>query len=172
MLRKNTTWITMIWIAQIFSFQNLVCVKNIVKYLPMWQMKCENFTWNMCTKCENLHLIVSFFYFIPDTQEKQSNDSSTESPKNLEKKQRGAQAVGIISIVILIGVLVALTCWLRTRRRRSSNLVSYTGKEAQHLHDQIWTILSHSDYILLSNKHLAHWIPNISGCCLILPPSH
>ncbi|NXP70289.1 ICOSL protein, partial [Ramphastos sulfuratus] len=63
------------------------------------------------------------------TQQKQSNDSITQSPKNLEKKQRGAQAVGIISIVILIGVLVAVTCWLRSRRLRSSKLVSYTGNE-------------------------------------------
>ncbi|NXF92088.1 ICOSL protein, partial [Eubucco bourcierii] len=59
------------------------------------------------------------------TQQKQSNDSITQSPKNVEKKQRGAQAVGIISIVILIGVLVAVTCWLRSRRLRSSKLASY-----------------------------------------------
>ncbi|NXN14834.1 ICOSL protein, partial [Indicator maculatus] len=61
------------------------------------------------------------------TQQKQSSDSSTESPKSLGKTGRGAQAVGIVSIVILMGVLVALTCWLR--RRRSSKLVSYTGNE-------------------------------------------
>ncbi|XP_051473366.1 ICOS ligand [Apus apus] len=59
------------------------------------------------------------------TQQKQSNDSSTESHKNLEKNGRGAQAAGIISIVILIGLLAILTCWLR--RQRSSKLVSYTG---------------------------------------------
>ncbi|XP_068011250.1 ICOS ligand isoform X2 [Melanerpes formicivorus] len=59
------------------------------------------------------------------TQQKQSSDSSTEGPESLGKKGRGAQAVGIISIVILMGVLVALTCWLR--RRRSSKLVSYTA---------------------------------------------
>ncbi|KFZ54124.1 ICOS ligand, partial [Antrostomus carolinensis] len=57
------------------------------------------------------------------TQQKQINGSSTESHKNLEKKGRGAQAAGIISIVILIGLLAVLTCWLR--RRRSSKLVSY-----------------------------------------------
>ncbi|XP_010075984.1 PREDICTED: ICOS ligand-like [Pterocles gutturalis] len=58
------------------------------------------------------------------TQQKQSNGSSTESHKNLEKKGRGAQAAGIISIVIVIGLLAALSCWLW--RRRSSKLVSYT----------------------------------------------
>ncbi|NXG51772.1 ICOSL protein, partial [Psilopogon haemacephalus] len=63
------------------------------------------------------------------TQQKQSNDFSTQNPENLEKKQRGAQAVGIISVVILIGVVVALTCWLRRQRQRSSKLVSYTGNE-------------------------------------------
>ena len=92
-------------------------------------------------KCENLHLITSFFYFILDTQQKQSNGSSTESHKNLEKNGRGAQAAGIISIVILIGLLTVLTCWLR--RQRSSKLASYTGNEILHLHDQIWRILFH-----------------------------
>ncbi|NXP51426.1 ICOSL protein, partial [Heliornis fulica] len=55
--------------------------------------------------------------------EKQINDSSTESHKNLEKNGRGAQAAGIISIVILIGLLAVFTCWLW--RRRSSKLASY-----------------------------------------------
>ncbi|NWW83431.1 ICOSL protein, partial [Climacteris rufus] len=61
------------------------------------------------------------------TQQKQSNGASTESHENLEKKGRGAQAAGIVSIVILLGLLTALICWLR--RRRSSHLVSYTGNE-------------------------------------------
>ncbi|NXX89947.1 ICOSL protein, partial [Centropus bengalensis] len=61
------------------------------------------------------------------TQQNQSNGSSTESHKNLEKNGRGAQAAGIISVVILIGLLVGLTCWLW--RRRSSKLISYTGNE-------------------------------------------
>uniref|UniRef100_A0A8C5T340 Ig-like domain-containing protein n=2 Tax=Malurus TaxID=55806 RepID=A0A8C5T340_9PASS len=55
------------------------------------------------------------------TQQKQSNGSGTESD---EKKGRGAQAVGIISLVILIGLLTVLICWLW--RRRSSKLLSYT----------------------------------------------
>ncbi|XP_064328828.1 ICOS ligand [Phalacrocorax carbo] len=58
------------------------------------------------------------------TQQKQSNHSSTESQKDLGKNGRGAQAAGVVSIVILIGLLVVLTCWLW--RRRSSRLVSHT----------------------------------------------
>ncbi|NXF04353.1 ICOSL protein, partial [Smithornis capensis] len=56
------------------------------------------------------------------TQQKQ--DNGTEKP---EKKGRVAQAAGIVSIVILTGLLAVLICWLW--RRRSSNLVSYTGNE-------------------------------------------
>lgn len=82
-------------------------------------------------KCENLHLTTAFFYFILDTEQKQSNGSSIESHKNLEKSRRRAQAAGIISIVLLIGLLAVIACWLR--RRRSSKLVSYTGNEAQHI---------------------------------------
>ncbi|NXK87100.1 ICOSL protein, partial [Formicarius rufipectus] len=58
------------------------------------------------------------------TQQKQSNGSSSE---NLEKSGRVAQAAGILSIVILLGLLTVLICWLW--RRRSSNLVSYTGNK-------------------------------------------
>ncbi|NXI64760.1 ICOSL protein, partial [Anseranas semipalmata] len=57
------------------------------------------------------------------TQEKQSNGSSTETHKDLEKSGRGAQAAGIISVVILIALLAALTCWLwkqRSSKQRSS----------------------------------------------------
>ncbi|NXI96949.1 ICOSL protein, partial [Psophia crepitans] len=57
------------------------------------------------------------------TQQKQTSGSSTESHKNLEKNGRGAQAAGIISIVILLGLLAVLICWLW--KRRSSKLVSY-----------------------------------------------
>ncbi|NWV43728.1 ICOSL protein, partial [Grantiella picta] len=60
------------------------------------------------------------------TQQKQSNDSGTENDENLGKKGRGAQAAGIISIVIVIGLLTVLICWLW--RRRSSKLMSYKGK--------------------------------------------
>ncbi|NXD35670.1 ICOSL protein, partial [Copsychus sechellarum] len=57
----------------------------------------------------------------------QLKKSSTESDENLEKKGRGAQAAGIIGIVFVIGLLTGLICWLW--KRRSSNLVSYKGKE-------------------------------------------
>ncbi|NXY68386.1 ICOSL protein, partial [Glareola pratincola] len=60
------------------------------------------------------------------TQEKQS-DFSTEGDKKKKENGRGAQAAGIISIVILIGLLAVLICWLW--RRRSSKPVSYTGNE-------------------------------------------
>ncbi|NXI43526.1 ICOSL protein, partial [Galbula dea] len=54
------------------------------------------------------------------TEQKQNNDSNRESHQNL---QRYGQAAGIISLVFLMGLLVALICWLR--RWRSSKLVSY-----------------------------------------------
>ncbi|NXH20102.1 ICOSL protein, partial [Bucco capensis] len=57
------------------------------------------------------------------TQEKQNGDPSTESHKNLEKSGRGAQAAGIISIIIVMGLLAVVICWLW--RRKSSKLVSY-----------------------------------------------
>ncbi|NWV04862.1 ICOSL protein, partial [Ptilonorhynchus violaceus] len=57
------------------------------------------------------------------TQQKQSNGSGTESDENLGKKGRGAQAAGILSVVILIGLLTIFICWLW--RRKSSHLVSY-----------------------------------------------
>ncbi|NXC79480.1 ICOSL protein, partial [Cercotrichas coryphoeus] len=57
----------------------------------------------------------------------QLKKSSTESDENLEKRGRGAQAAGIIGIVFVIGLLTGLICWLW--KRRSSNLVSYKGKE-------------------------------------------
>ncbi|NXN98330.1 ICOSL protein, partial [Rhinopomastus cyanomelas] len=53
----------------------------------------------------------------------QQSSSSTESHKTLEKSGHGAQAAGIISIVILMGLLLVLTCWLW--KRKSSKLVSY-----------------------------------------------
>ncbi|NXX78698.1 ICOSL protein, partial [Urocolius indicus] len=62
------------------------------------------------------------------TEQKQNKSSSTESHKNLEKNRRGAQAAGIISIVILMGIIAVLICWLW--RQKSSQLRSYTGKEA------------------------------------------
>lgn len=102
-------------------------------------------------KHENLHLTTAF-YFVLDTQQKQSNGSSTESHKNLEKSRQSAQAAGIVSIVILIGLLAVLACWLR--RRRSSKLVSYTGNEALHLHDEIWIIIFHLPKYLVPSSAL------------------
>ncbi|NXG03324.1 ICOSL protein, partial [Sakesphorus luctuosus] len=54
------------------------------------------------------------------TQQKQSNDPTTEIR---EKKGKVAQAAVIVSVVILLGLLTILICWLW--RRRSSHLVSY-----------------------------------------------
>ncbi|NXO63364.1 ICOSL protein, partial [Phainopepla nitens] len=61
------------------------------------------------------------------TQPKKSSGSDTESEEKLEKKGGGAQAAGIVGIVFVIGLLTGLIFWLW--RRRSSNLVSYRGKE-------------------------------------------
>ncbi|NXU16422.1 ICOSL protein, partial [Pardalotus punctatus] len=61
------------------------------------------------------------------TPQKQSNGSGTESDENVGKKGQGAQAAGIVSIALLTGLLTALICWLW--RRRSSKLMSYTGKK-------------------------------------------
>lgn len=124
-------------------------------------------------KCENIYLITSFFYFILDTHLKQSDGSGTESHKNLEKNGRGAQAAGIVSIVILMGLLAVLTCWLW--RRRSAKLVSYTGNEALHLHDQIWRILFHLPKYLMSSSVLLECTSKLSAhnsrksCCYQKP---
>ncbi|KAF1437074.1 ICOS ligand, partial [Pygoscelis antarcticus] len=83
-------------------------------------------TSNMQIECSIENKILQENLSANYTQQKQSNGSSTEN-KNLEKNGQGAQAAGIISIVILIGLLVGLTCWLW--RRRSSKLLSYTGNE-------------------------------------------
>ncbi|XP_010578699.1 PREDICTED: ICOS ligand [Haliaeetus leucocephalus] len=81
-------------------------------------------TSNMQIECSIENRILQENLSANYTQEKQSNGSSTESHKNLEKNGRGAQAAGVISIVILMGLLAGLTCWLW--RRRSSKLASYT----------------------------------------------
>ncbi|XP_026702193.1 ICOS ligand [Athene cunicularia] len=81
-------------------------------------------TSNMQIECSVENKILQENLSANYTQQKQSNGSSTESQKNLEKNGQGAQAAGIISVVILIGLLAVLTCWLW--RRRSSKLVSYT----------------------------------------------
>ncbi|KGL99886.1 ICOS ligand, partial [Charadrius vociferus] len=80
-------------------------------------------TSNMQIECSIENKILQENLSANYTQQKQSNGSSTESHKNLGKNGRGAQAAGIVSIVILIGALAVLTCWLC--RRRSSKLVSY-----------------------------------------------
>ncbi|XP_021262755.1 ICOS ligand [Numida meleagris] len=59
------------------------------------------------------------------TEEMRSNDSSTGSHKDPAKSRHGAQAAAIVSVVILMAFLAVLVCWLR--RRRSSQLVSYTA---------------------------------------------
>ncbi|KAM6097009.1 ICOS ligand isoform 3-T4 [Chlamydotis macqueenii] len=82
-------------------------------------------TSNMQIECSVENKILQENLSANYTQQKQSNGSSTESHKNLGKKGRGAQAAGIVSVVILIGLLTVLTCWLW--RRRSSNQVSYTA---------------------------------------------
>uniref|UniRef100_A0A8B9M2U9 Ig-like domain-containing protein n=1 Tax=Accipiter nisus TaxID=211598 RepID=A0A8B9M2U9_9AVES len=81
-------------------------------------------TSNMQIECSIENRILQENLSANYTQQKQSNGSSTESHKNLQKNGRGAQAAGIISIVILMGLLAGLTCWLW--KRRSSKLASYT----------------------------------------------
>ncbi|XP_064925630.1 ICOS ligand [Columba livia] len=81
-------------------------------------------TSNMQIECSIENRILQENLSANYTQQKQSNGSSIESHKNLEKSRRRAQAAGIISIVLLIGLLAVIACWLR--RRRSSKPVSYT----------------------------------------------
>ncbi|XP_068771744.1 ICOS ligand [Struthio camelus] len=57
------------------------------------------------------------------TQEKANNYSNTESQKDLGQKTRGAQAAGIVSVVILIAILAVFACWLRGWR--PSQLMSH-----------------------------------------------
>ncbi|NWW47779.1 ICOSL protein, partial [Pedionomus torquatus] len=78
-------------------------------------------TSNMQIECSIENKILQENLSANYTEQKQSN----ESHKNLQKNGRGAQAAGIVSIVIMISVLAVLTCWLW--RRKSSKLVSYTG---------------------------------------------
>ncbi|NXW65683.1 ICOSL protein, partial [Eurystomus gularis] len=80
-------------------------------------------TSNMQIECSVENKILQENISANYTQQKQINGSSTENDKNLEKNGQGAQAAGIVSIVILMGLLAVLTCWLR--KRRSSKLVSY-----------------------------------------------
>ncbi|KFO86284.1 ICOS ligand, partial [Buceros rhinoceros silvestris] len=80
-------------------------------------------TSNMQIECSIENKILQENLSANYTQQKQSDDSSTEGYKNLEKSGRGAQAAGIVSIVILMGLLTVLTCWLW--RWRSSRLTSY-----------------------------------------------
>ncbi|XP_042723275.1 ICOS ligand-like [Lagopus leucura] len=54
-----------------------------------------------------------------------TNDSSTGSHKDPAKSGQGAHAAAVVSVVILMAFLTVLICWLR--RRRSSQLVSYTA---------------------------------------------
>lgn len=127
---------------QQYEYQRYLVLQNLF-VCKMWWNICR--VWNVKTYT----LLHIFFYFILDTQQKQSNDSSTEGYKNQEKNGRGAQAAGIISIVILMGLLTVLSCWLW--RRRSSRLTSYTGNEALYLPDQIWRISFHLPKYLLSS---------------------
>ncbi|NXY84430.1 ICOSL protein, partial [Alcedo cyanopectus] len=84
-------------------------------------------TSNMQIECSIENRILQENLSANYTQQNQNNGSTTESYKNLEKKGQGAQAAGIVSIVILMGLLAVLTCWLW--RRRSSKMASYTGNE-------------------------------------------
>ncbi|GAB0178305.1 ICOS ligand [Grus japonensis] len=81
-------------------------------------------TSNMQIECSIENKILQENLSANYTHLKQSDGSGTESHKNLEKNGQGAQAAGIVSIVILMGLLAVLTCWLW--RRRSAKLVSYT----------------------------------------------
>ncbi|NXP24994.1 ICOSL protein, partial [Scytalopus superciliaris] len=77
-------------------------------------------TANMQIECSIENEMLQENISVNYTPRKQNDDSNPENP---EKNGRIAQAAGIVSIVILIGLLAVLVCWLW--RRRSSNLVSY-----------------------------------------------
>ncbi|XP_025931237.1 ICOS ligand [Apteryx mantelli] len=80
-------------------------------------------TSNMQIECSIENKILQENLSANYTQEKINSYSNRETQKDLGQKRRGAQAAGIVSIVILIAVLAVLACWLW--RRRSSQLVSY-----------------------------------------------
>ncbi|XP_062429850.1 ICOS ligand isoform X2 [Rhea pennata] len=82
-------------------------------------------TSNMQIECSIENKILQENLSANYTQEKINNSSNTESQKDLEKKRQGAQAAGIVSIVILIAILAVVACWLRRGRWRSSQVVSY-----------------------------------------------
>ncbi|XP_009067444.1 PREDICTED: ICOS ligand-like, partial [Acanthisitta chloris] len=77
-------------------------------------------TSNMQIECSVENRMLQENRSVNYTQEKQSDDFNAE----IHGKGRGAEAAGIVSVIILIGLLAVVICWLW--KRRSSKPVSYT----------------------------------------------
>ncbi|NXP07710.1 ICOSL protein, partial [Thinocorus orbignyianus] len=120
--RPNVYWINKTDNSYLLPSQLEITHHNDGTYSVFSTLKVKA-TSNMQVECSIENKILQENLSANYTEQKQSNDSSTESHKNLEKNGKGPQAAGIVSLVITIGVLAALTCWLW--RRKSSKLVSY-----------------------------------------------
>ncbi|KAJ7420027.1 hypothetical protein WISP_50372 [Willisornis vidua] len=118
--KPNVYWIN--------KMNNSLLIPSTLKFIPhpdgtysVFSTLMVKATSNMQIECSIENEMLQENLSANYTQQKQSNDSST---KNVEKSGKVAQAAGIVSIVILLGLLAVLICWLR--RRRSSKLLSYT----------------------------------------------
>ncbi|XP_041343810.1 ICOS ligand [Pyrgilauda ruficollis] len=129
--KPNVYWINKVNNSHLNSSQTEIIPHNDGTFSVFSTLKVKA-TSNMQIECSIENEMLQENLSANYTQQKKSSGPGTESEKKTEKKGRGAQAAGIISIVFVIGILTGLICWLW--RRRSSNLVSY--KDVQQREDQ------------------------------------